>query len=565
LALSLGIKIGLYIALFFIFNIGIFINLLLQAGIFINIKQRKYQIFASILVRLLFVYSLIFLFGIWTLTQTWAWNIYLFILLVDLIGEISAYIFNWRIGLYEKDYLEEYHQQKNLANFYSPRFSIFTKFSEILDGFIFGTIIYVVIGVIYFNNSVETNLQTELIILVIVIILSNDLTSLLKSLHQSSSSHVDDKLRYESLVTIGLFIYRFSFITYFILWILNIDIFDVLFSVGPVNFYWFYIVISIALGLFLLVMLIYRIGAKKRKEYKLGNLKNYDNLLHDINLLTNIENFTNSRKALEEYSKYAIKFYNNTAFILDSKIQLFTVLSQFYKVKYHFYPEYRKKTFEQKKRRAMETADKKLWMEVQRKQYSMKIADFEELKGQIFEIQYLIWKLGIKKIKWNDEESDFDKVKNLKNKLKAEINSLPAELFRQQRSLLDHLDQSIIKIVKENSLLTNNSNKELDSTINTICKITEKPNVDYFFLLHKLLSKINYVLNNTDDQSLILFDNWINIEKQSNQNALRTCKEISIFPWKTYSYITFVWTTLNGALGIYLSSILDYFSNIILS
>ena len=78
----------------------------------------------------------------------------------------------------------------------------------------------------------------------------------------------------------------------------------------------------------------------------------------------------------------------------------------------------------------MQTADKKLWTEVQRKEASMKVADFEALKGQIFGIQYFIWKLGIKKIKWNDKESNIDEVKNLKDRLKAEINSLPIELFR---------------------------------------------------------------------------------------------------------------------------------------
>ena len=124
----------------------------------------------SIIVRILFIHSLIFLFGIWTLTKIWAWNIYLFIMLVDFIGEISSYIFNWKISIYERDYLDKYHQQKNLANFYSPGFSIFTKLTEMLDGFIFGTIIYIVIGVIYFNNIADISFQKELIILVIVII-----------------------------------------------------------------------------------------------------------------------------------------------------------------------------------------------------------------------------------------------------------------------------------------------------------------------------------------------------------------------------------------------------------
>ena len=63
--------------------------------------------------------------------------------------------------------------------------------------------------------------------------------------------------------------------------------------------------------------------------------------------------------------------------------------------------------------------------------------------------------------------------------------------------MLENLDQSIIKITNENSLLINDINKkELDNTIKTICKITEKSNVEYFFLLHKILSRINIVLNN---------------------------------------------------------------------
>ncbi|MFX1538485.1 MAG: hypothetical protein ACFFDI_30200, partial [Promethearchaeota archaeon] len=241
--------------------------------------------------------TFVILFGVWILNRVVIWQIYLyFLLIVDIVLVIPLFIFQYYIGYFDPDYGRHYTSQR-FVNSFMDHLRSYQGLGLLM--ILVNIILYVVIGVLYFALKVSALEQTEYIVTA-----TFGISSLLMlanfglAARDSLSPKIESKVRQGNLFTAGIIIYRLTFISYFILWVFDVGIFDPAFNVFGVAFYWFYIVLFIALLLFLFVTVVYAIGESRHKREQLDYLSNRNALIGQIGQRIDLQNMPQTKEEL---------------------------------------------------------------------------------------------------------------------------------------------------------------------------------------------------------------------------------------------------------------------------
>ena len=246
-----------------------------------------------------------FFLSILILTLYFPLEIYLLILVVQLIPVLFLFIWFYSIGADSfRELVIQELIQTNLAN--EEVISKIRKYN--IFQIILGILIYVIIGIIYFGIDVEPAKQTVYIIAALFIMGSSlVIVRILIAIPNALSPKITRDVRKDYVFMIAIGIYQLSFVTLFVLWVFGVGFFDVIFLIYGIPIYWFYLVLLISLGLFLITTVLYSIGEKRRNKIEAKFYEERNETLDKIINTIDIDKINETKEGLEDLIKFLIE------------------------------------------------------------------------------------------------------------------------------------------------------------------------------------------------------------------------------------------------------------------
>lgn len=299
MTLNIAAKIVLFIIYIAVNTIGNFIKIIFKGS---EIKNLNLRLFAQT-VGIQFIRIMVnFFLSILILTLYFPLEIFLFLLVVLLIPVLFLFIWRYSIGT---DSRREIKIQELIQEILRSEETIswIRKYNILRP--IIGFLTYIIIGIIYFGIDVEPANQTIYLIAALFILYSFlVIVRVYESIPKALSSKITSFLRKEYVFMIAIGIYQLSFVALFVLWVFGIGLFDVIFLIIGIPFYWFYLVLLISLGLFLVTTIIYSIGEKRRNKIEEKFYEEQNEMLEKIINTIDIDKIGETKKGLDDLINY---------------------------------------------------------------------------------------------------------------------------------------------------------------------------------------------------------------------------------------------------------------------
>ena len=262
-----------------------------------------------IVVSLLF--DLFFFLSIWMLTFYFAWEIFLIVLIIDLVPSIIISLMHSSENARDIEV-----ENALLPQLTRPLFNLL--FLLILLGL--GIFMFIFEGIIYFEVEVITTSQIMKIISSLFIISSISL--LLVYTYQTASTLsplIGTRTRRNNILSGASILFRFTLVLFFILWANGINLFDPIFVLFGIEFYWFYIAIAISLLLFFCSTIFFTVGERRRKNIELEFLKKRTTILSELEDSIDLQNINESKIRLNTIIESLDTQKNDLQRIIDNK------------------------------------------------------------------------------------------------------------------------------------------------------------------------------------------------------------------------------------------------------
>lgn len=245
--------------------------------------------FCNIIATIL-LYNLFLFLSIWVLTFYFAWELLLMIFFIDLVPNIILLL------MYSSENAREIEIENTLVPFVIPPL-LNIVFIFIIAGL--SIFLFVFEGIIYFEVEVITAMQTMKIISSIFVISS--ILLLITYFYQIISTlfpQFGTRTRRNNILSGAYILFRFTFILFFILWANGINLYDPIFVLFGIEFYWFYLAIAISLLLFICGTILFSIGERRRKKIELEFLKDRTRILSELEDSIDLENINETKTKL---------------------------------------------------------------------------------------------------------------------------------------------------------------------------------------------------------------------------------------------------------------------------
>ena len=275
-----------------------------------SIMSYRLKTFCNIIVVSL-LFDLFFFLSIWMLTFYFAWEIFLIVLIIDLVPSIIISLMHSSENARDIEV-----ENALLPQLTRPLFNLL--FLLILLGL--GIFMFIFEGIIYFEVEVITTSQIMKIISSLFIISSISLL-LIYSIQIAStlSPLIGTRTRRNNILSGANSLFRFTLVLFFILWANGINLFDPIFVLFGIEFYWFYIAIAISLLLFFCSTIFFTVGERRRKNIELEFLKKRTTILSELEDSIDLQNINESKIRLNTIIESLDTQKNDLQRIIDNK------------------------------------------------------------------------------------------------------------------------------------------------------------------------------------------------------------------------------------------------------
>ncbi len=206
-----------------------------------------------------------------------------------------------------------------------------TKFTEDKRIWLSFLLWIITIAIIFFSPQIYDNpnfFKIYILVTFFVITIYYIIDSII-AISNIHSEKIESTTRRIYIEKAAMGIFRLSFVSYLVLWFFDINLFDPMFTINQLDFYWLFLVVGITIILFLISLLIYRRGEQRSLKNETKYIDELLTIYQDVKKIIEVKDLKKTIKSLTKIKKLLLQIINSGyESIHENAVEIFKELKE---------------------------------------------------------------------------------------------------------------------------------------------------------------------------------------------------------------------------------------------